>query len=314
MPETFGDTILVNGTVWPYLEVEPRKYRFRILNASNARFYHLRLTSGQPFVQVGTDGGFLFRPVTISDLTLAPAERADVIIDFSGRGGQEIILNNDALAPFPDGGDDAPDPTVPGSTGQIMQFRVNQPFHGDGSFVPPILRPQIPLPPSSASRVRDLSLNEDVSILPNGDEAPIQSLLGSPNPRHWEDPVTENPRLGSVEIWRLINTTGDAHPVHIHQVQFQVLDRQPFDVDAYLAYRDAHGGASPASVTPYLLDSPIPPDANEIGRKDTVRAKPGYVTRVIMQFGDFPGRFVWHCHILEHEDNDMMRPMDVLPR
>ncbi len=304
VPEFFGDTVLVNGKVWPFLEVEPRKYRFRMLNASNARFYHLTLNESRPdgvplgnagpqFIQIGTDGGFLPAPVRLSDLTIGPAERFDVIIDFSGTGGQFFVLNNDAKAPFPDGDDVIP--------ADVMLFKVKgRVDHPDHSSVPSSLPGPTVLNPASSVRTRDLVLIENASALDN----PIEGLITS----HWTDAVTESPRSGATEIWRIINTTGDAHPIHVHLVEFQILDRQPFNVDLY----------------PQLVFTGprVTPPANERrAPKDTVKSFPGEVTRIISKF-DLPTgtrvnrgqkfRYVLHCHILEHEDNDMMRPYDVV--
>jgi spore coat protein A, manganese oxidase len=307
IPEFFGDTVLVNGKVWPYLEVEPRKYRFRILNGSNARFYHLTLNESAPngttvrrpgpaFHQIGTDGGFLPAPVRLTDLLIAPAERFDVIIDFSNAAGQFFTLNNDAKAPFPDGDDIIPT--------DVMLFKVTKPLGGrDTSSLPRSLVPVPLLSPSAAVKTRDLVLSESDSAEPF--ENPIVGLINAP----WEDPVTEDPKAGSVEIWRLINTTGDAHPIHVHLVQFQILDRQPFDTSQY-----------PARLV-FTGPRVQPPPNEQPAFKDIVKTFPGEVTRIIAKF-DLPTgtlfqpgekfRYVLHCHILEHEDNDMMRPYDVV--
>ena len=306
VPEFFGDTVLVNGKVWPNLEVEPRKYRFRMLNASNARFYHLTLdgasldgdrlgTAGPEFIQIGSDGGFLPAPVRSRELTIAPAERFDVIIDFSDAEGKFFVLSNDAKAPFPDGDDIVP--------GEVMLFKVTKRLRGrDTSSVPSRLPATAALDPSSASKVRDLVLIENASALDN----PIEGLISS----HWTDPVSESPRGGATEIWRIINTTGDAHPTHVHLVQFQILDRQPFDLDQYAA-------------GPLVFTGPrvVPPRNERHAPKDMVQAFPAEATRIIAKF-DLPTgtrinrgerfRYVLHCHILEHEDNDMMRPYDVV--
>lgn len=305
VPEFFGDTVLVNGKVWPALEVEPRKYRFRMLNASNARFYHLTLSesladgqslgqSGPPFIQIGTDGGFLPSPVRLTALTIAPAERFDVIIDFSDAEGKTFLMNNDAKAPFPDGDDVVPT--------DVMLFKVTKRLRGrDTSSVPSRLPAPPPLKPASASKVRDLVLIENASALDN----PIEGLINS----HWMNPVTESPWAGSTEIWRIINTTGDAHPIHVHLVQFQILDRQSFDLDRY-----------PGKIA-FTGPRVQPPRNERDAPKDMVQAFPGEVTRIIARF-DLPSgtpvnrgqtfRYVLHCHILEHEDNDMMRPYDVV--
>jgi spore coat protein A len=311
IPEFFGDTVLVNGKVWPFLEVEPRKYRFRILNASNARFYHLSLnestaqgnSKGKPgpsFNQIGTDGGFLPAPVRLTDLTIAPAERFDVIIDFSDADGKFFVLNNDAKAPFPDGDDIIPT--------DVMLFKVSKHLlkpdkKHDNNTLPKSLAPVPLLKESLAVKIRDLVLSELDSADPFGN--PIVGLINAP----WEDPVTETPKAGTVEIWRLINTTEDAHPIHVHLVQFQILDRQPFDTEQY-----------PKQLV--FIGPRVQPPANERPAfKDTVKTFPGEVTRIIAKF-DLPTgtsvrhgdkfRYVFHCHILEHEDNDMMRPYDVV--
>jgi len=327
--EYFGNVMLVNGKVWPFLEVEARKYRFRILNGSNARFYHLQLVaeggSGVlPFVQIGADEGFLPRSVQLTDLLIAPAERFDVIVDFSAcTPGQRFVLTNDALAPYPFGPDDAPDPAQPGTTGQVMQFRVVKRIGQDRSSMPAIIGSGLNIPTAKAIRERTLMLSESASAL---DNVIMGQLGGSPlnatpdNPTgglHWDDPVTEDPRAGTTEIWNIVNATGDAHPIHVHLVQFQVLGRQAFNLSQFFKT----GEVVPEGAF-------IPPDANELfAPKDTVKAhqtparNKGLVTRIIMTF-DLPGGaavtsgqrlpYVWHCHILEHEDNDMMRPYDVV--
>jgi spore coat protein A len=325
IPEFFGDTVLVNGKVWPFLEVEPRKYRFRMLNASNARFYHLTLVqaaadgspTGQPgplFIQIGSDLGLLRRPFPQRALTIGVAERYDVIVDFSGQQGKNFVMLNDAPAPFPDGDDIV----VP----NVILFKVTRRLsRPDGSSVPALLSQPSLLDPSQAIRTRDLVLSELDSADPFGN--PIIGLINA----RWADPVTEDPRAGTVEIWRLINVTEDAHPIHIHLVHFQVLDRQAFDTSGI-----------DTSVSPPVIPYPLmftgprvqpkdEPPARSFLRndqdalKDTVKSMPGEVTRVIARF-DLPAgtavrrgdrfRYVFHCHILEHEDNDMMRPYDVV--
>ncbi len=289
VPEFFGDTILVNGKVWPYLEVEPRKYRFRLLNGSNSRFYRLKLSSGQPIFQIGTDGGLLEAPVKLKTLLLSPGERADVIIDFAKLTGRHILLTNDAPAPFPNG--TPPDD----NTVQIMQFRVVLPLSdNDTGCLPSQLYPLPRLSQRPVHKTRDLSLTESTDKYGR----PIMLLNGL----RWDDPITEKPELGTTEIWRLINETPDSHPIHLHMVQFHILDRQPFDVKHY-------------STTGKLrfTGPAVRPHPNERGWKDTVSANPGQVTRIITRFTDFTGLYVWHCHILEHEDYEMMRPYQVMP-
>ncbi|SFD52762.1 spore coat protein A [Bacillus sp. OV194] len=287
IPEFFGNTILVNGKVWPYLNVEPRKYRFRLLNGSNTRFYRIKLDSGQLIYQIGTDSGLKEYPVGIKEILLAPAERTDVIIDFTNLEGKNIIMTNDAPAPFPDG-----DPA--NVVKIIMQFRVSIPLSSiDTSVIPQDMEPIQKLSEQTASNVRYLTLND------NMDQYGREFMLL--DNKQWDAPITENPKLGSTEIWYLINLTTDTHPIHIHLIDFQILDRRPFDVDKYNKEGVIH-----------YTGPIIPPDPQEQGEKDTVRANPKQVTRIIMKFGPYTGLYVWHCHILEHEDYEMMRPYMVI--
>jgi len=287
VPEFFGDTILVNGKVWPFLVVEPRKYRFRILNGSNSRFYRMSLSSNLTFTQIGTDGGLLEKPnYSISKIILAPAERVDVIIDFSNHRGQNIILENDAEMPFPNGQKPTED------LKKIMQFRVKSKLSKpDKSQIPEKLSCLEKLTAKDAVLVRKNTLIEST------DEFGRPKLLL--NNVGWEQPyLTESPYNGDVEIWEIYNMTPDTHPIHLHLVTFQILNRATFSGDPN---------------SPNLkVGSPRPPDPSENGWKDTVRANPGEVTRIIARFGPFTGIYPWHCHILEHEDHEMMRPFDVL--
>jgi FtsP/CotA-like multicopper oxidase with cupredoxin domain len=318
VPEFFGNTIVVNGKVWPYLNVEPRKYRFRFLNGSNARFYNLKLPKRGSFIQIGTDGGYLASPVVLNELLLGPGERADVIIDFTGLpAGTEIIVRNDARSPFPGG--EYPNPQT---VGQIMKFVVIPLTAPDPSVIPSVLNTITQL--SEATVTRTLTLNEV------GEEESGEPLGGFLDGKMWDDSTTETPRIGTTEIWEIINLTGDAHPIHIHLAQTQLLNRQRFQTNRYLKLYNELNPIIPAPVTtnppvdPYLIGSPVSPPANERGWKDTHKMFPGDVTRVIIRFAPQgqlnypfdataePG-YVWHCHILEHEDNEMMRPMKLLP-
>ncbi len=304
VPEFFGDTILVNGTVWPYFEVEPRKYRLRILNGSNARFYRLRLSDGRPFMQIGTDQGLLSAPVEVGRLLLSPGERADVIVDFRGARASPIRLINDAPTPYPKG--KAPDRRT---TAEIMEFRVSRPLaRPDAGAIPRRLRAFTPLSETGAT-VRYMAFRE----YKDAKGEPITVLL---NGRKWDAPITARPRLGDTEVWHLINTTDDAHPIHLHLVRFHVLDRQPFNVDAYLAAWGAERpgeGPDPIPVEPYLRGKRTAPPSQERGWKDTVRADPGQVLRIIARFEGYTGKYPWHCHMLEHEDNEMMLQFEVVP-
>ncbi|UCH52941.1 MAG: multicopper oxidase domain-containing protein [Pseudomonadota bacterium] len=295
-PEFFGDMILVNGKLWPVLEVEPRQYRLRLLNGSNARFYHLWLDSGQTLHQIGGDGGLLPKPVALKDLTLAPAERADVIVDFSDPAlkGKAIVLRNDAKTPYPNG-----DEIDPATTGRIMAFRVTRPrSQVADSRLPSTLRPPIAMPRAQNERTVLLAELED-------EFGRVKPMLGTlaDGALGWDAPISESPRLGATEVWRIVNATEDAHPVHLHLVQFRVLDRQKFDSKAFEPGKPD---------TLKLLGRPRPAEPNESGWKDTVMVLPGELVRLAATF-DLAGLFVWHCHILEHEDHEMMRPYRVLP-
>jgi len=315
-PEFFGNAMTVNGRTWPYLEVEPRLYRFRLLNGCNSRFLILKFDADLPFHQIGSEGGLLpGAPVVLDELLMAPAERADVIVDFSGFSpGEEVVLLN--LGP------DEPfktlplDPEIvadPATTGQVMQFRVVALTDAGNPGVVPAQLPTIEKL-GSAKIVRDLTLNEEVSEL---DDIPVGALLGTGEHGglKWRDPVTELPVAGDTEIWRFINLTEDSHPVHLHLVMFQVLDRIPFDKEEYEeAQEDYLEGerATPPDPMDYATGPAEPRNSWEAGWKDTVIARPDEITRIIALF-DLPGLYVWHCHILEHEDNERMRPYRVLP-
>jgi spore coat protein A len=268
--EFLGDAILVNGKVRPYLEVEPRKYRFRIANTANARFFSLGLSNGQKFFVIGSDQGLLAEPVEMARLVLSPAERTDLIIDFSGARGKDVVLTSDTL--------------------QIMQFRVGGQAVADTSRLPDTLRTIERIPEASAIRTRFMTLNEF-----DGDKGdPMVMLL---NRKHWADPVTEIVKVNTTEIWSLANLTQDTHPIHLHMVHFQVLDRQTFSVDDYLTDESIR-----------LTGPRRAPQAHEMGWKDVVQCPPETVTRIIVNFAPYVGKYLWHCHILEHEANDMMRP------
>ena len=311
-PEFFGNTIVVNGRTWPFLEVEQRRYRFRFLNGCNSRFLILKLSNELPFWQIGAEGGFLPAPVELEQLLMGPAERADVIVDFTNVSvGTEIILRN--LGPDePFGGGEPPgdfDSADPETTGQVMQFRVVAASGVDTSTPPnQLVLPAItPLPVET--NTRQVSLNEEdsqtvlvsevdgniVLDCANGEPfGPRHALLGTVSggngvPLQWDDPITENPALGATEVWEMYNFTEDAHPIHIHEVEFDVVERESIETG------ETRG-----------------PESWETGRKDTVVAYPGEITRVKATY-DRPGRFVWHCHIVEHEDHEMMRPYFIGP-
>jgi spore coat protein A len=389
VPEFFADTPVINGMAYPYAEVQPRRYRLLALNGSQARFYNLQLyyesavNPGEPdfgkpgpaFIQIGSEGGLLPAPVVHNNppvqipidcngevnfggpfnLLMAPAERADLIIDFSSvPAGSNLILYNDAPAPFP-GGDTRndyytgnPDQTAIGGTPStvlgkgpntrtLMQIRVVSlvgakdpldfaatyaalqtalPAAYQSSHIPfgePDLDPNAP-----GVIFENKTLNEDYD-----DYGRLIQRVGTDTPKYsdsyglnYVDAPTEVYKDGQVVVWDIYNTTGDTHPMHFHLVNVQVLGRAPFD------------NSNPSQLTFTPLTPLQPPDPNYAGWKETVRMNPGEVTRVIMKFTlpknlpfaipnspRFPGahEYVWHCHILEHEEHDMMRPLVVKP-
>jgi spore coat protein A len=274
VPEVFGGLHLVNGKIAPFLEVEPRRYRLRILNAANGRFYRLSLPDGVDVHQIGTDQGLLSAPIAVKHVLLAPAERADLIIDFAPHRGARIELASDAFA--------------------LMQFRVSDRPVSDPSETPRSLLTVERLAESAAVKTRRLTLDESQNLV-----AESTGMLLNKTP--WHMPITEKPVLGTTEIWEIVNLTDDTHPIHLHLVRFQILDRRRFDAFQYMTQN-----------TLRYVGPVMPPDPNEMGWKDTVRVNAKTVTRIIVPFSGYPGRYVWHCHILEHEDNEMMRPYEIV--
>jgi FtsP/CotA-like multicopper oxidase with cupredoxin domain len=482
IPEFFGNVITVNGKSWPFLEVQPRRYRFRVLNGSNARFLQMQLSQeatvngqftgiaslftdthnppvgipGPPIWQIGSDGGFLNSPVNvdlsnpnapttgdpnISHLFMAPAERSDVIVDFSGMAGKRFVLTNIAVTPYPGGGvvseSVLPPPAqqgggnLPGpyeTTTQVMEFRVDLPLSGaDTSFNPagshPALRaaPIVDIKPADThlpidarrqiilDEVEDTNTGAPVEVIVNNShwngvrEGSTTVIPGSVSNGHglW---ATETPREGSTELWEVANLTPDAHPLHIHLIQFQIINYQPFNSEASLCpygagptftapdpgvpdsffgpdgnfrfdfsgaqYRQAYDALFPGGTfngftfqaknfipgygppnsyftanadgalggnlafssgsNQYFVGNPIAPQPRDSGWKDTAKMFPCGVTRLAVRWApqdlaagtthagtDYfpfdpttggPG-YVWHCHILDHEDNEMMRPI-----
>ncbi|MGG1575168.1 multicopper oxidase family protein [Fictibacillus sp. NRS-1165] len=268
VPSFLGNTISVNGKVWPFLKVEPRKYRFRLVNASNTRTYKFQLSNLSSFFLIGTDGGLFERPIKVNSLDVSPAERIDIVVDFSESAGQKVVLQDGFELENP--------------TGEVMEFQVTKNLASpDQSRVPSLLTRIDPIPLNRVRKVRRITLQD------SHDEFGRLMLLF--DDKKWDDPVTETPLLNSVEVWELVNLTPGIHPIHVHLVNFRVLDRY-----------DENGR---------LLD-PIPAD---FGLKDTVLVGPGQTVRIIMKFEPFSGDYVWHCHRLEHEDHDMMRPLKIIP-
>ena len=435
IPEFFGDTMVVNGRTWPFLKVEPRRYRFRVVNGSNARFVRMGLVdatsgaTGPAMYLIGTDGGLMDTPVKLPGLTepptdgtptpstrlfLAPSERSDIIIDFTGLAGKTLTLTNDANVPFPSGA--ALDPADP--TREVMQFQVSlplssqdntynpaggAPLRGGRNQEPVIVRLANPATGALASGVnlaakRQMVLFEFEDPFGNGGNTagtPVEDFINNtkwagrrdgggntPIPGSASDQfgqglfITELPRVGSTEVWEFLNTTVDAHPIHIHLIQFQLLNRQAVAIDPNTGqptYLAAWGAAFPGGTfngeaadgtwspitypagtiipgygppnnyfqpnadgalggnpafTPFVTGPVIPPNPSEAGWKDVAKLFPGYVNRYVIRWapqatavnGVRPGQnqfsfdptvgpaYMTHCHILDHEDNEMMRP------
>ena len=313
-PEFFGNTIMVNGNTWPFHNVEKRRYRIRVLNGCQSRFLILDFENipGVEVWQIGNEGGFLAAPVNLTatndkKLLMGLAERADLIVDFTNVPVGNYVLTN--LGPDePFGGGEPPDDfdeADPDTTGQIMQFRVGPAVTADPTTPPQFLVLPAIAPLPAPVKTRKLALLEKASDFWDG---PAEAQLGTVDEdgnglaKMWAEDVTENPNTGDTEVWEFYNGTADAHPMHIHEIVFEVVDRQ-----GLVANEDGE------AIPPFrLMGAPRPRESWENGLKDTVISYPGEVTRVRGRFST-PGRFVWHCHIVEHEDNEMMRPYQIGP-
>ncbi|MFM9957637.1 MAG: multicopper oxidase domain-containing protein [Phycisphaerales bacterium] len=291
-PETtdafFGDKVVVNGKVWPYLDVRKGKYRFRCVNGANTRTFTIDLRRQAPiaafpvdFTLIGTDGGLRATPLNVSQITLMPGERVDIIVDFEPFAtGTVINMRNTAVAPFPGG---------TGTLNEVMQFRVTN-TAGDTDPIPGVLNTIPPMVPQQAVVNREFTLRLATVDTCNIDTWLIDDLMF--------DDITDFPRIDTIEAWSFANASQIAHPFHVHLVQFQVLDRQAFQLNGSIVVPNG----------PLL-----PPDPSELDCwKDTVQCPPNLITRVIAKFEGFPGTYPMHCHILEHEDHEMMRQFTVL--
>jgi spore coat protein A, manganese oxidase len=299
--EYFGDTMLVNGKVWPFLEVEPRMYRFRILNGCNARILDLDI-GGQRVWQIGAEGGMFDIPVPVDDMVLAPAERADILVDFSGFAGQTLVIKNHRPS--------KPVTTPAPALEQVMQIRVGTTVsHRGPTSIPSVLHGGRKADLDGAVTTRYITLNEIDTDEPTW----FLNLNGV----HFGEDATETPKVGTVEDWVYVNLTADTHPMHTHLVTFQVIGRTPFDVNSYEeAYEGPNGVPGGFDPTPFATGPMLPPAPEERGFKDTVKANPGEFITIRARFDlpqgvTAPQKYVYHCHIVEHEDNDMMRPFTV---
>ncbi|TWT75971.1 Spore coat protein A [Posidoniimonas polymericola] len=274
----YADANVVNGVVWPYMEVEPRKYRLRLLNGANARNYNLTLepaagagASSLGFSQIGVDGGLLSTVAERDDLFLAPADRVDVVVDFSQFSpGDTVYLKNDDRR------------AVAGTTDEVMQFRIKDLSAPDASSLPNAL--------SSISRYSQEELDNApvrrLELVRDFDKYGRMELLL--DGKKWSDETTEIIQRGQLEIWEFVNMTNMEHPMHLHMEAFQVVGRQ-----------DLSG--NDVALEPW-----------ELGWEDTVNVGGRETLRIAVKFDEYTGTFVWHCHILEHEDSEMMRTFRIV--
>ncbi len=317
-----GNTIMVNGKVWPNMNVDRGQYRFRILNGSNSRFYNIGFSNGMSFIQIGSDGGYLKAPVTLTSLLLAPAERADIIVDFSSiASGAKVILQNTALT--------ISTAEEKQTVGQIMQFTATDqtgttPFNlaqAPTPFNPTLVGADFPTLPK-ATKQRTLTLYE---VADQNNNMKVALLDG----QMWDAPISEQPELGTTEEWIIANPTMDPHPIHLHLIQFQLVQRETFDSLTYNEDWIALNGQPPFSgptknlnISKYLSNLTISLQPNEQCWKDTIIVNAGEVVTIRVRFAQQDGSsfpfdatagpgYVWHCHLLEHEDNEMMRPYKV---
>jgi FtsP/CotA-like multicopper oxidase with cupredoxin domain len=385
VPEYFGDVPVVNGMAWPFLDVYPRKYRFHLLDGSNARCWSLAFANNQPITVIATEQGYLNAPVPVTRLTMCPGERYDVIVDFTGlRAGTTLTLTNNAPAPFPKGV--AP---TPNDVGRVMQFRViappaNAPVPLDPSVIPATLaapganaslmgglppcafdpavggaglHTKLPAGATACIPMRQKVLNEQL------DPVTLFPMRVQIDGKAFENDITETPKAGAIEVWKIVNTTGDAHPMHTHLVRHQIVSRQKFDLAGFSAATNfAIPGERPVCalgtvITPgakgapgapncFSLDqdvalfqaktAPVLPGAWEAGWKDASISYPGEVLTIVAKWEGHwsttvadpssttvppapafqaatSGPYVWHCHIVDHEDNEMMRPVVLQP-
>jgi len=340
LAEFFGDHMVVNGMIWPKENVEARNYRLHLLNGTDSRFMVVRFrvaaspnaqdltgASGPvPFWVIGSDQGLAGSATLTDTLVFEPGSRYDIVFDFSSvpPGSRVIMENIGGDAPF--GGEYGdPDDNFPNrQTDRIMAFDVVLPVDATvaDSFDQSVIN-HFGGNTNPVDRIRRVALFEG-----SDEYGRLQPLLGVAEPTMdaagntvngalaWHQPTTENPALGATEVWEIYNATGDAHPVHLHLVHFQIMDRWNFSADLVEQPLEQHNGSLGTGfrLEDISIDGPADPGYEyvENAPKDMVTALPGQVTRVKATF-DKPGRYVWHCHILSHEDHEMMRVLHVGP-
>ncbi|XP_030537554.2 multicopper oxidase LPR1 homolog 1-like isoform X2 [Rhodamnia argentea] len=300
-PEYFGDAVIVNGKAWPYLRVERRRYRFRIINTSNARFFRLSLTNNLAFTQIGSDGSYLPNPVATQAIVLGPAEGADVVVDFSTTAASESVLTNDAPYPYPGGN------AVDQLNSKVMKFIIQPgaPSQTDHSHVPPNLK-TYPIASNAiggANTTRYITLYEYLTPAGTSTHLYINGL-------RFEDPVTETPRAGTTEVWEVINLTSDNHPFHMHLAAFQAVKiQQLVDLAGFTSCMTRLNDAILCNITSHATGPLVDVPPTERTWKNVVKMAPGYKTTLVVQFfvvdnahSPYPfdptaePGYVYHCH------------------
>ncbi len=391
--EFFGPFTLVNGKIWPKAEVEPRLYRFRVLNGSNARTYRLLLLdeSGNSLsnviFQIGSDQGLMQNKVVFPEdgLILAPAERVDLLVDFANFQSQSLYLWNTAEAPFGDNSDAEPTleqvkaelanliahPCATAKTvtkdkqsselnrrlfPQIMRFDVCSVAQSNSHTIPndPLwttprteleIKPETPIrlmalvekgPSSSAPDATSMLVFWEYIRLADNPAPPgsdgllftywhpglnaFKTELFAKAAEEFDDRVNWHVHLNETELWYIVNVSADTHPIHVHLVDMKVHQRYKFDIKGWSASGDPISDATQPiegntdTLTEITATTAVPIDPTVSGPKDTVRVNPGEMVGIAMKFSPFSGRYMYHCHILEHEDHDMMRPFTVIPK
>lgn len=344
-PEYFGDVIIVNGKAWPYLKVKRKKYRFRIVNGSNSRFYRLALSNGMPMTQIGSDSAYLHRPVSVTDILLGCSEIADIIIDFSNvsADGDEIILTNSAPYVYPDG------ESVNNMNSKVMKFVIEKTKGSDSKKIANKLvrYPRAKINDSVLTRYIALYMYMDMNMKKrSGMETPSMgdgngmgkgngmgmgmgmmemetSMLINAVP--FDAPVTEIAKQGTSEIWHVINLATESHPLHIHLALFIILNHtQLVNVDKFTDCMMKKNDSLKCDIDKYANGKVIKPSPNERGWKNVVKIDPGFMTTILVRFSLLdshdpypfnvsagPG-YAYHCHMLDHEDNEMMRPLQIV--
>ena len=323
LAQYYGEVMTVTGLAWPNMNVDQGQYLFKVLDGSDARWYDLSMSNGMAFTVIAADSNYLKSPVTTTSITVAPGERYDVLVDFSGYpAGTELVLTNKAKAPYPDG-----TAANPGTDGVIMKFTVGGQGGNAPKALPQILNPTLATGtgPNSTMVQRTFTL-----IDYSGESGGSMSLLDG---QLYKSPISEYPKAGTTEIWRIVDATRNSHQIHLDLVNFQPLGRQIFDVGNYvLDWLAANGGSLPldnqtknVELGQYLIGDQVGPAPIENGLKDSIRVDPGEVVTILVRFAPSDDRtsfsfdptegptYIWNSNIFDHEENEMIRQFRLVP-